>query len=332
MRKMALMLGLALVSCGGGEGGEDDAATDGTADTADTAGDTAETVADTATDTPDEVECASDGDCDDADPCTADRCDLDYDECAHDPVDADGDGYAASSVSGTECTGGTDCLDDLATAYPGAPIVECSGLDNDCNGHADQDDDGDGHVSYLCASGDDCDDTDAVVLVGECAGVNDCCDGCWQRNGCWLDPTTDLMWEDPPSEGIMTWDSAVSYCAALSLAVHGAGEWRLPTISELRTLVRGCPATEDGGACGVTDACLDDPCNHDCGCGSVMGGPGADGCYWDPALEGGCSYYWSSSSHAADPSYAWGVGFYYAVVHVDCKDDYDSVRCVRPGP
>ncbi len=329
MRNTALMLSLALVSCGGG-GGEDDAAMDETADTADTV---ADTVADTATDTPVEVECATDGDCDDADPCTADRCDLGYDECAHDPVDADGDGYPASSVSGTECTGGTDCLDDLATAYPGAPTVECSELDNDCNGHPDQDDDGDGHVSYLCAAGDDCDDVDALVIVGECAGVNHCCDGCWQRNGCWLDPTTDLVWEDPPLGGRYSHlDSAVSYCAALSVAGHGAGEWRLPTISELRTLVRGCPATEDGGLCGVTDACLDDTCDHDCGGCSGSGGPGEGGCYWDPALEGTCDRYWSSSSHAAYPSYAWFLGFGVADIYYDHEDSELVVRCVRLGP
>ncbi len=287
MSKAAMMLGLALVSCGNGGGGEDDAASDGTIDTTDTAGDAADTATDTpaqdtagdeATDTPAEAECATDGDCDDADPCTSDRCDLDTGECANDPLDADGDG----------------------------------------------------HVDILCG-GDDCSDDDSSTFLGECAGVNDCCDGCWQRNGCWVDPTTDLMWEDPPSGGYSNWDEAVAYCDALSLAGHGAGEWHMPTISELRTLVRGCPATEDSGACGVTDACLVDACSHDCDGCSDWGGPGASGCYWDPALEGVCSLYWSSSSHELFTSYTWYVLFDGAFILYYSKSQVCSVRCVRPG-
>ncbi len=285
-----------------------------------------DTAADTAADDAvGEIECATDTDCDDSDPCTVDSCDMDYNECVHVALDADHDGYPAMAAGGTACAGGTDCLDDLATAFPGAPAVPCSLLDNDCNGNEDEDQDGDGHADYACAGGDDCDDSDGAVLLGECTGVNECCDGCWQRNGCWTDTVSGLVWEDPPSDG------AVSYCTALSLPGHGPGEWRLPTISELRTLIRGCPATEDGGACGVTDSCLDDPCLIDCG-GCSGGGPGVGGCFWDPALEGTCDCYWSSSSHAAYPSYAWFVYVYGAVVGLYDKGDYHYVRCVRPGP
>ena len=327
---ISCLLAIALASCGGGGGGGDDTGTDTQPDVTDTSSDTA---ADTAADDAvEEVECSSDGDCDDGDPCTADTCDPDYNECDHDPVDADGDGYAAAEVGGTACAGGTDCLDDLATAFPGAPVVECSPLDNDCNGNPDQDDDGDGHVAYLCTGGDDCDDAAPALLVGECSEVNECCDGCWQVNGCWKDPTNGWLWEDPPMGGSPSWDSAVSYCAGLSLAGHAAGDWRLPTISELRTFIRGCPATESGGACGVIDSCLDDLCNHDCGgCGGGSG-PGAGGCHWDPAIEGECTWYWSSSSCAADPSHAWGVQFDAATVEHQDKGVGYFLRCVHPGP
>ncbi len=167
-------------------------------------------------------------------------------------------------------------------------------------------------------------DTIADVPVDDGSGV---------YAGCWVDPTSGLVWEDPPMAGMLTWDSAVSYCSSLSLDGHGAGEWHLPTISELRTLIRGCAATEDGGACGVTDACLDSSCQgpecYEC---SYLGGPGAGGCYWDPALEGACSAYWSSSSHAADPSFAWFVHFDFAFVVSGGKVFDRYVRCVRPGP
>ncbi len=265
------------------------------------------------------------------DPCTADTCDTDYDECLHGAVDADADGYPAAEVDGTTCTGGTDCLDDLATAFPGAPVVECSELDNDCNANADEDNDGDGHVALGCG-GDDCHDDDALVFLGECSGVNECCDGCFQVNGCWIDPTTGYMWQDVPMDGHTTWDLAAAYCALLSLAGHGMGEWHLPTISELRTLVRGCPATAPGGACGLTDACLDEVCNSaDCNGCAYLGGPRADGYYLDPVLQAEFGMYWSSSSCTSNPTYAWRLCSFDAGVSWFSKDDTSMVRCVRPG-
>ncbi len=273
-------------------------------------------------------QCSSDGDCDDGDPCTADTCEADWGECAHGPRDADGDGYVAASVEGTACAGGTDCLDDVATAFPGAAIVECSDLDNDCNGNADVDDDGDGHEDVDCG-GDDCRDDDAATIEGDCIGVNECCDGCSKLNGCWPDAASGLMWEDPPGA---TWsmyhEEAAPYCASLSLAGHGPGEWRLPTISELRTLVRGCPASEPGGACGVTDGCLLSTCRVDCGgCTWVEGS-----CYWPPGIEGSCSPYWSSSPDASNDGYYWALSFTEAIVYSDSITNIAEVRCVRPGP
>jgi hypothetical protein len=45
----------------------------------------------------------------------------------------------------------------------------------------------------------------------------------------------------------MTYDAAEKYCASLG--------GRLPTISELRTLVVDCETTKAGGTCGITDTC-----------------------------------------------------------------------------
>ena len=59
-------------------------------------------------------------------------------------IDYDGDG-----VSG--CEG--DCNDGAASAFPGAPEI-CDGLDQDCNGAAD-DGDSDGDGFFVC---EDCDD------------------------------------------------------------------------------------------------------------------------------------------------------------------------------
>jgi hypothetical protein len=123
----------------------------------------------------------------------------------------------------------------------------------------------------------------------------------------------------------MAWADAKTYCQNLA-----GGGWRLPTISELRTLIRGCAGTQTGGACGVTDSCLSysscwsDPCN---GCD-----PGAgpdDGNYGPAQLTGNGNWYWSSSAVADGDSHAWDVNFDGGDVY-GYPTDYDSyVRCVR---
>lgn len=59
------------------------------------------------------------------------------------------------------------------------------------------------------------------------------------------------------SSAKMTVTKAANYCKELS---NENNEWRLPTISELRTLVQNCKNTEADGACGVTDNCLSSDC------------------------------------------------------------------------
>lgn len=70
-------------------------------------------------------------------------------------VDADGDGF-------TTCSG--DCDDNEAAAYPGAPAVCDSVLDNDCNGVVDVNEadlDGDGFTG--CTTTVDCNDNDPAL-------------------------------------------------------------------------------------------------------------------------------------------------------------------------
>ena len=137
-----------------------------------------------------------------------------------------------------------------------------------------------------------------------------------------------LTWQNPPAENSMTWQEAIDYCTNLT---QDGGGWRLPTISELRSLIRGCEATQTGGSCGVTDDCLSysscwsDTCS---GC-SYSDGP-ADGCYWPSDMQGPCQYYWSSSSGEDDDDYAWNVGFSYGYVGSLSKGLSNGVvRCVR---
>ena len=147
------------------------------------------------------------------------------------------------------------------------------------------------------------------------------------------DAASRLCWQDPPPEQPYTWQQAIDYCAGLSLGGHGAGEWRLPTIGELRSLIRGCAATQAGGSCPVGDSCLGIGCRREAGssCENLRG-PGTGGCYWPEGMRGTCSYYWSSSSYAGSASYAWDVYFSSGGVNGHGKAYTYYVRCARAGP
>jgi len=148
------------------------------------------------------------------------------------------------------------------------------------------------------------------------------------NGGTWTDPTTGYVWQNPPTEYTMTWDNAVDYCKSLNL---DGKQWHLPTISELRSLIRDCAATQTGGSCGVTDICSSSPCSTSACIG--CGGKSFYDCYWDPNLSGAYFYYWSASSYADSTGYAWGVNFHNARVNNSYKAYYNSnVRCVRAGP
>jgi hypothetical protein len=122
-------------------------------------------------------------------------------------LDGDGDGFGDPATALSACappagrvTDGTDCDDTASAIHPGAAEV-CNGLDDSCNGVADDglaftdyfldaDADGFGNPATIvsaCApvagritNGTDCDDAAASVHPGApevCNGVDDSCDG-----------------------------------------------------------------------------------------------------------------------------------------------------------
>lgn len=124
------------------------------------------------------------------------------------------------------------------------------------------------------------------------------------------------------------------HCDDLDLG--GQTDWRVPSISELRSLVRVCPGTVTEGSCNVSDLCLSlvqcfdvYDCQKTC---NAWGGPGVNGCYWPEDLEGECDIYWSSSiptDFPAQPPVYWTVRFADGDIVFNDVTTEKHVRCVR---
>ena len=120
----------------------------------------------------------------------------------------------------------------------------------------------------------------------------------------------------------MNWNDAKKYCE--DLVEDGYSDWRLPTISELRTLIKNCPATETGGACKVTNDCLHyGNCRNDA-CEGCSGS--SDGKY---SKLGDTEWFWSSSEQSDFTDGAWYVYFSYGHVLNFYKSNFGNVRCLR---
>ncbi len=148
----------------------------------------------------------------------------------------------------------------------------------------------------------------------------------------WTDSSSGLTWQVDSSSNSFTWGEAITFCEDLS--IDGQDDWRLPTISELRSLLRGCDTTELGGSCNVTDGCTEyDCCNDPCnGCG-FWEGPASDGAYWPEGMSGWIGCYWSSSLVEDNNDRAWLVCFDFGGLgpySCDLVGDFDDARCVRP--
>lgn len=165
-----------------------------------------------------------------------------------------------------------------------------------------------------------------------------CSDSRWQiqeecRGGCDSsadeckpseDPDSGLIWSSRAPETMM-WNDAVNYCD--DLVEGGFRDWRLPTISELRTLIINCSSTETDGKCAVTDSCLYSLCWKNCNsCSSFVN----SGRYSKFGDEG---WFWSSSVYYENSNYAFVIDFDEAEILTYDKDKgfygAGQVRCVR---
>lgn len=258
----------------------------------------------------------------DAQPADSSIPDIDHDTIQDVHIDDSTEPDPACNVN-SDCDDGDPCTDDI-----------CDHEEDTCI-HQTVDEDGDGLpaevVAGIVCDGNDCDDMDSSVGARECVGISECCDGCFKLNDCWRDPVTRYVWEDPRGSWYPSLAEARAYCDDLSLAGHGPGEWHVPTIDELRTLVRGCDITAIGGDCGVTDACSSESCFNDAcyGCDCETG-PGFRGCYWSEYLRGECGRYRSSTVDPDQPHLGWYLDFMCGPTPAIIDVSYGTyLRCVH---
>ena len=154
-----------------------------------------------------------------------------------------------------------------------------------------------------------------------------------------LDNETKMMWQKAHSKA-MHHEQAKEYCEKLSL--DGYNDWRLPTIDDLRSLIKGCAATQTDGECKTHNNCLSsENCwSTACQC-EANKGEGENGFYWQKDTwdysgnEWG--YFWTSSLLSENHDYAWRVYFKLGAITSEYHDGdrffaFYYARCVRDNP
>ncbi len=139
---------------------------------------------------------------------------------------------------------------------------------------------------------------DAAIYVRAVRGGKSSYNFIDNTDGTVTDMNTGLMWQQATAPGTYTWKQALAYCDNTTLAGHT--DWRLPTSKELHSIV-------DNSKYNIAIDTAFFPDTH-------------------------ASSYWTSSTYADNPGYAWDVNFYggYVMNNYD-KDLLGYVRSVRLG-
>lgn len=155
----------------------------------------------------------------------------------------------------------------------------------------------------------------------------------------------DLMWymDDPENANtklnMLTYTKAEDFCSSLDWA--GYTDWRLPTIDELRTVVKGYKDIEPGGRCRVGEGCLLKVCLYqgqksqdDYPCSNkeeteLLQGPGPDGCFFDDVWREYCGPYWSSTAIEGASGSIFALDFSDPSIYAENNIASAFARCVR---
>ena len=239
--------------------------------------------------------------------CIKDPAGNDSDNDVSDPTPDDGD-------TTPEQPDDADSADDSDTSDPTDDADSADDSDtSDPTDDADSSDDNDSADSQPDADADSSDPEEHCKTV----------DGhLW-----WSSKTTDTM----------DWESAINHCKKLKESnACGYSDWHLPTIDELKTLLKWirdsqCKVSETNNKLSLSDwtcsSCSEGCTEGSYGCDCPFTYYYEDGRYSE---LGDVGRFWSSSVISGYSHMAWCVNFYYAQLYSESKSDsYDVyVRCV----
>jgi flagellar biosynthesis GTPase FlhF len=127
-----------------------------------------------------------------------------------------------------------------------------------------------------------------------------------------------LMWEKETRK--MNWNDAMEY--AKNLRLGGYSDWRLPTVDELKEVVRSCGGTSVEHSDKNFYSILD----------KNKANFSYQSCYKNKGFKNDDWYwYWGSTSISGGTDYGWLVDFDNGGVYYYRKDGNDYLRCVRVG-
>jgi hypothetical protein len=177
---------------------------------------------------------------------------VDSDCAGNDDYDADGDGWQVSNHNSDPGSGGGDCNDTNASVFPGAADAWYDGVDTDCDGSDDWDQDGDGERTTYNNRGDDCDDTNPAVhpdAQERFDGADNDCDG-----------STDLEMDGTVADVTLTGVSTNNYAGwALTMGdLDGDGTDDLMVGSYGHTSNRGAVSVWYGGGLPTDGATIEE--------------------------------------------------------------------------
>jgi len=137
----------------------------------------------------------------------------------------------------------------------------------------------------------------------------------------WTDPHTGLVWSVKNDRYGVKHDSANYFCK--NMKENEKKDWRIPTISELRTLIKNCSKTETTGQCKASDSCQTSACIT-ASCGGCENS--SDGRY---SKLGDTGWYWSSTRvDGVQSGNLLFVGFSAGYVNKAYEMEKLMIRCV----